>query len=402
MKLMTMNLPWPIPRISLADVGREPFRVFFPAGVVAGLTGVALWPLHFAGVIELYPGQNHARLMACGLFGAFIFGFLGTALPRLLSVTPLRWTQVLALLSLHLTMVAAFASAHTLLGDVLFLGLLVSFVTCLAVRFPQRKDSPPPGFILVGLAFACVMSGAVLSVVEGFEDLEPQWIAFQRLLSYQGFVLFPILGIGPFILPRFFGQPSAHNFPTTLAPSRPWRHKALLALGAGMLVLVSFVLEVRGSFRVAHGLRFLTVATYLLLEVPFRAGPKASSGPGLLIRTALVVLCTGFLAVAVRPDYRVSLLHLTLIGGFAVLTFVVATRVVFGHSGRLEQLKGRNVWLLVSVGLMLCGMATRISGDFLPHILSTHYSYGAVIWIVGVLIWSAFVLPKVLLMDPEP
>ena len=45
------------PRITIAEVGREPFRVFFPAGVLAGITGVALWPLHFMGLVEMYPGH---------------------------------------------------------------------------------------------------------------------------------------------------------------------------------------------------------------------------------------------------------------------------------------------------------------------------------------------------------
>jgi uncharacterized protein involved in response to NO len=64
-----------------ADLDREPFRVFFPAGVLGGIVGVALWPLYFTHVTEFYPGLGHARIMACGLFGAFIFGFLGTAIP---------------------------------------------------------------------------------------------------------------------------------------------------------------------------------------------------------------------------------------------------------------------------------------------------------------------------------
>jgi len=49
--------------------------------VLAGILGVALWPLHFANVLELYPGLGHARIMTYGLFGAFLFGFLGTATP---------------------------------------------------------------------------------------------------------------------------------------------------------------------------------------------------------------------------------------------------------------------------------------------------------------------------------
>ena len=50
---------------------------------------------------------------------------------------------------------------------------------------------------------------------------------------------------------------------------------------------------------------------------------------------------------------------------------------------------------------MLFGMATRISGDFLPRIMASHYTYGALTWIIGVLIWSAYVLPKTLVADNE-
>ena len=122
---------------------------------------------------------------------------------------------------------------------------------------------------------------------------------------------------------------------------------------------------------------------------------------GVSVRIAFAGIVAGFLAVALFPAYRVGLLHLTLVGGFAVITFVVATRVVFGHSGNLVLLKGRNRWLLVAIGLMLFGMATRISGDFWPKILASHYIYGALIWIAGVSLWAVYVLPKVLMVDNE-
>ena len=119
------------------------------------------------------------------------------------------------------------------------------------------------------------------------------------------------------------------------------------------------------------------------------------------MRIAFIALVSGFVLIAVFPAFRVSLLHLTLIGGFAVITFTVATRVFFGHSGNLEKLEARNWWLLVAVGLMLVGMAARISGDFWPTILASHYIYGAVIWIAGVLLWSSYVLPKVWQVEVE-
>src|SRR5688500_12363253 len=49
-------------KVTRYDVGKEPFRIFFPAGVLAGIVGVALWPLHFSGWVSNYPGQAHVRL----------------------------------------------------------------------------------------------------------------------------------------------------------------------------------------------------------------------------------------------------------------------------------------------------------------------------------------------------
>ena len=96
-----------------------------------------------------------------------------------------------------------------------------------------------------------------------------------------------------------------------------------------------------------------------------------------------------------------GLLHLTLVGGFAVITFVVATRVVFGHSGNIEKLRTGNKWLIISVGLMLFAMATRISGDFWPKIMASHYNYGAILWAIAVAIWAWKVLPKVRQVEKE-
>jgi hypothetical protein len=71
------------------------------------------------------------------VFRGFILGFLGTALPRMLSAPPLGVRNTLLMAFLHLAMVVAYATGH---------------------------------------------------------------LALQRLLGYQGFVLLPILGAGPFLL----------------------------------------------------------------------------------------------------------------------------------------------------------------------------------------------------------
>jgi uncharacterized protein involved in response to NO len=227
------------------------------------------------------------------------------------------------------------------------------------------------------------------------------WVTLQRRLSYQGFVLLPILGIGPFILPRFFGLPSRHDFPEMLMPSRRWKQKALLALGVGVLIISSFFVETNGWLRAAHAIRFGATLVYLFIEFPFRLAPKIGTALGASLRIAFALLVSGLILIALFPAFRVGLLHLTLVGGFATITLTVATRVLFGHSGNLEKLKEKNRWLLIAIALMLFGMVTRISGDFWPKIMASHYIYGGLIWIGGVLLWSCYTLPKVLQVEND-
>lgn len=386
-------------RISFHEAAGEPYRFFFPQAVLAGLLGVSLWPLYFLHATEFYPGLAHVRIMAHGFFGGFIFGFLGTALPPMLSVKRLRAWETLTLLALHGSMTVAYAAQKLVMGDALFLALLLGFASLVAARWPSRKDTPPPGFLLVGLAFVCAAGGATLGILENYREIPPVWLNLQRLLSGQGFTLLPILGVGPFLLPRFFGMESPHDFPEAATPPAGWWRKAGVALVAGVWVVASFFAEAFGHHRTAHAVRAIVTAGYLLLEFPLHRAPKMKTVFGVALRIAFAIISTGFVTVAVFPQFRVGLMHLTLVGGFALVTFVVATRVVFGHSGQAEKLGLPNRWFLVAEGLMLFAMATRVSGDFWPKIMQSHYIYGAALWAIGVALWAWKVLPKILDTD---
>lgn len=383
--------------ISVKDLGAEPFRAFFPLAVLAGITGAALWPLYFAHIISLYPGQAHARIMATGLLGGFILGFLGTAMPRMLSAPKLGVFNVTALACLHVAMVGCYASGKIGWGDQVFAALIFYFIVLLGYRFLLRKDLPPPGFSLVGLSLLCALAAAALGIYEAYAgEPDPYWVMLRRLLLYQGFVLLPVLGIGPFLLPRFFSLKSLHDFPEMQVPNALWIQKAALALSIGFVVVGSLFLEASGWYRTAYTLRFGSALIYMSVEFPFRRARREQDALAISLWVASALILCGFLAVAFYPAMRVALLHLTLIGGFAMIAFVVATRVVYGHSGNIEKLNARKRWLIVTVVLMLLATGTRVSGDFWPAITISHYIYGALVWIVAAAIWSFYVLPKVL------
>jgi uncharacterized protein involved in response to NO len=287
------------------------------------------------------------------------------------------------------------------LSDLCFVLLLSAVFTVLLRRFRTRADIPPPSFVLVLLALFCAAAGAVISMATQTAEEAFFWKAFQHLLCYQGFTLLPILGVGAFLLPRFFDLPQRREYLESRTPPPGWTRAALAALGAGLLIVGSFWMEAAGWLRAGPALRLVVSAAYLSREVPWHRTATLRNAPAMILQLAFVLLLSGFLATVFYPAYRVSLLHLTLVGGFAVITLTVAMRVIYGHSGHAALLKQRNRWLWISVGLMLLGMATRMSGDFWPKVMISHYNYGAVVWILAVIVWASYVLPKVLIPDPE-
>ena len=60
----------------------DPYRIFFPLGIILGAIGVSIWPLYYYGVTEGYSGRAHAFTQTDGFLYAFIVGFLLTAIPR--------------------------------------------------------------------------------------------------------------------------------------------------------------------------------------------------------------------------------------------------------------------------------------------------------------------------------
>src|SRR5215467_7577450 len=73
---------------------REPYRVFFPLGILFGLAGVAIWPIYSFGLTATYSGRAHALVQIYGFLYAFIAGFLLTAVPRFTGTSqPSRATQ---------------------------------------------------------------------------------------------------------------------------------------------------------------------------------------------------------------------------------------------------------------------------------------------------------------------
>lgn len=357
----------------------EPFRVFFGSGMLWSVIGVSLWPLFYAGKLGFYPNFVHARLMIEAFGGAFVVGFLSTAGPRMATAPKLTTAELIVLFALHTACGVSHLTLHTKAGDACFLALLVMLLLCLVIRVAKfRKDWPPPQMLLAVTGLLCGITGAVMWLVPA-TFLDAKLFRLAGLLLYQGFLLPPVLGIGSFIFPRILGGDFGE--PTT---SDAQRRSLVHAAGAAALIVASFPLEAWGHIFAGYALRTLIPVIYLLNEINWRK--SAGTLPkGLIL--ALIMGLGGLASPAFFYARHIALEHLLYIGGFGLLIMIVASRVLFGHSGELDGFSKKSWFARSLIFLVVLAAMTRASADFLPTIQISHYLYAAWTWGIAGVIW---------------
>jgi uncharacterized protein involved in response to NO len=376
----------------------EPFRIFFPLGLLLGAIGVALWPLFVWHAINFYPREAHLHLMIEGMMGSFIIGFLGTAGPRLLEAPPLTAAETSILLALQILSAFLHLVQNQAGGDILFLALLLFFLGAMGTRARAAQDLPPPNFVLVlfGLLNAIVgifLITASKSITNGFFLNQ-----LGKLMLNEGFVLFPILGVGAFFFPKLLGGAKPEPSDLRIAVAF-WRKRAAIAALTGLVIWSSFALEALSWVRTAALVRSLTTLVYFITQGHLLKRP---SGPPFLaqcFRLGALLLVSGLFLPVVLPAYRLANLHLTFIGGFSIIVFTVSTRVILGHAGESHLFRKRLRFLIGALALLLVATITRVAADFILPARNSHLAYAALIWLVAAIVWAWALVPKLFLSE---
>jgi uncharacterized protein involved in response to NO len=376
----------------------EPFRIFFPLGLLLGIIGVALWPLFVWHAIGFYPAQAHVRLMIEGLMGSFIIGFLGTAGPRLLDASPLIAAEFSTLLALQMASALLHLTQRQTAGDIVFLVLILLFLGMMAKRARTRKDLPPPQFVLVLFGLMNPIAGIFL--ITAAKSLATGSFANQlgSLMLNEGFVLFPILGVGAFFFPKLLGGAKPEPSDLQIAAAL-WLKRATIAVLTAAVIWSSFVLEAVGWTRTAALVRGTTSLIYLVKQGHLLEKP---SGPPFLaycFRLGGLLLVTGLFLPVALPGYRLANLHFTFIGGFTVILFTVSTRVIIGHAGQGHLFQKRLRFLIAALTLLMVAMVARVGADLFPPGRNTHLVYAALIWILAAVVWACALGEKLSLSE---
>lgn len=377
----------------LDRIRSEPFRLFFPVGVLLGWIGVGHWLLYGLGLAETYSCFRHGLLQTQAFLMAFALGFLWTALPRR-TAAPVAspWEIALALAALLLTggalLCDAFVAAE--LGYLALFALLLAFAARRFLSGTARRR-PPAAFVLLPLAAVLGVSGAALILARLVLEAAPWTIALGALLIEQGVFLCLVMGIGALVLPLMGGTPP----PPDLGSSPRETRVAFGFLVLGLTVAASLVAEALGAVRNAPIVRGIAVAIALgwgggAFRLPGKPGFHRK-----LVWVAAWLAPAGLVASGLLPDYRVPALHVLFIGGFSLMAFGVATHVSLSHLDLNDEALGRpRPVVVLAVGIALALLA-RVAADS-SHTYFEHLASAALCWMIGSAVWLAWLAPRLL------
>jgi len=365
----------------------DPYRIFFPLGIVLGVMGVAIWPLYYFAITANYSGRVHAFVQTDGFLYAFIAGFLLTAIPRFTGTEPPSRRTQYVLAAMLVSCALAFELWWFRVGNALFVAMHATVMVLAIRRFRHRRHDPPETFSLIGIG---MIAGALAALVDfgvACSAIPPSLDPLGRRLLSEGMVLLLVLGVGGFLGPRLLGFAALPKFDTA---EKPPSTNILFYKVAGITVLLSVIAEYGLGVSMMAFLRAAAVTAVILAAVrPWRL-PAARTTLAWCVWTAHWLIVVSVWLVAIAPRYRIDFLHVLFIGGFTLLILAVATRVTLSHGGHSLALE-RGSWPL-RIGLLsgLVAMLARVGAPFAPSSYFEHLAYAGLLWIGGMLFWGVY------------
>jgi len=379
----------------------DPYRLFFPLGILFGLWGTGLWILFYFLKNISYPGLLHPSIMISGFLMIVATGFLMTAIPRFTNTSHASSAEknlaLLPILAQALFLIMGLLPGFQLASVVSVLFLFRFGIT----RIQRSAHFPIPSFVLVGLGLFGFAVGNLLMASASVWNIAPHWQKLARLLAFQGLFLGLGLGIGSQLIPSIMGtlkqKPGEPCQPTPLSFETLKRRKIFFFLGYGLILWGSFFLEAFIHQQIALFLRAFLITSLLFGKWRIHTRPSV---PGILswcLWTCSWMLALGYWPGALYPAYSLHGNHIIFIGSLSLMIFAIASRVTLAHGGYSREAEKKSIFVTLLLFLMLLAMATRVSAPWVPNPFS-HYAYASLLWIVSVLIWGSFFIPKMILI----
>jgi uncharacterized protein involved in response to NO len=377
----------------------DPYRLFFPLGLIYAVAGAALWSAAALGGLS-YPAELHRMLMIQGFEQSFVAGFLLTAIPGLTHAEKARPAEVTAALGpLALFGVLAVAGA-TLWAHLAWMTSLATLAFAALRRVPRAAQPPPVEFAFVGLGLAFGLVAGVGLALEAAGEapfVAPRFA--ERLLSL-GMVLSLVLGVGGLLVPTFTGMrdPLAIPFIARAHQRGPRFAFYLLPIAA---LIGAFLLEASGRAGAGALTRALGGSAMLLFVWKLPRGPGRRDLSAFAMWGAGLFTLAGLWALVFFPAQPMAGLHVLFIGGFGLLTFAIGTRVIVAHGRHGLVAEPRVFGPLAAAGVAGALILRLAAEHFGAHAIAL-YGWAGAAWVFAWLAWAAGALPRIVRVNAAP
>jgi uncharacterized protein involved in response to NO len=361
--------------MKISSILQNPYRPLFLIGTISAIIGAGLWMPYGFQLMNFYPGRMHAHLMMGVFLLSFASGFLMTAIPKMTGTFPSGKVELfLQITGLIFTAGCGLINKETTLFFISILLNLTMLLFFVGKRFLVKKNNPPDVFPFV---MAGILSGLLGSIF---------WIfglyTIGHRLFYLNFILCLVLGVGSKLIPMLL----------RLGPAKPNSKRTTVFLA--IILFISNFFEDYYLWSLGPWIRSMVVLWVGIFY--WRVFEKSTFNSGFTngIRLSAISVILGSLLLALDPIHRMEWLHLIYISGFALLTFLVATRVILAHGGHDLNLEVKNWRITATVVLILLAAATRALAPFWPAGYNRHLAYSAFCLVFALVIWGWFFIPK--------
>jgi uncharacterized protein involved in response to NO len=354
----------------------EPYRLFFPMGILCLLGGSLIWLSQIWGA-EVYPVLTHRYLMLNGFSAFFIAGFLMTAVPKFSQTETASYLEVYLFLAVtFLGLVCALLNSEEKIY--LFSALQALLILLfLLKRITKRKVNPPYSFVFIFV-------GLILWIVSGVASIFTISESFKGL-HYEGAIAAIILGVGSRLIPGILGhveivqqQRNLYENEKPFFLTVPWHFTALIICFVG-----SYFVE----GQVGVGIRSLVVFVIALLYWKIYQFPKERTALTWNIWISCWLIVVSFILKTLWQDGAIHAGHAFFFSGIVLLTLLIATRVLQSHGPKDKKLENLKILYLVTFLVILAG-ATRVSAYLMPEFYLRHLGYSSLVLVSAVLLWA--------------
>jgi uncharacterized protein involved in response to NO len=371
----------------------DPWRMFFPLGILLSWAGVLHWLLFAVGATDAYRAVFHATAQIQGFMTSIAVGFLYTFVPRRTGTAPPARAAILAAAAAPVGATILASLDRLALAELVWLGgaAVVTVFVVRRLRSTAGARPVPSVFVWVPVALLSGMVGAVLVAAAVVLDPheEPAMWQLGRGLLLQGFLSALVIGVGGTLLPTLLrGEPAPVSISATAG-------ERLAQPVAASLFLASFPIEIYVAPWPGFALRAAVSGGVLAYTARLWRRPSMPGIHRWFIWLSAWLLPSGYLVAAMYPPLRSAALHVVFIGSFGLMAMSVSLHVALSHGGHPERL-ARASWPTWAMGLLLlAALVFRILAGVDAAHVTRWLGPAAASFLLGTIAWACLAIPAV-------